>query len=67
LEDKIGGNHLNHQELEDSILHGRNIYTLLDMFILGESSEIDFFTTWNRYSNFLVFAGLNKVKINYFN
>ena len=63
LENEIGGNHLNHQELEDSILHERNIYTLLDMLILGESSEIDFFTTWNRYSNFLVFAGLNKIKI----
>lgn len=67
LEEQIGGNHLNHQELDDEVLHQRNIYTLLDMYALGQVNEIDFFTTWGRYSNFLFFSGVNRKTINFYN
>lgn len=66
LEEKMGGNHYNHQTISDDDLHSRNIYTLLDMWTLGKSNEIFFFTTWRRYSNFLLFAPIHKSKINYF-
>lgn len=66
LEEKMGGNHYNHQTINEEDLHNRNIYTLLEMWTLGKSNEIFFFTTWRRYSNFLLFAPIHKSKIHYY-
>jgi len=59
LEEEWGGNHLLHQKIDDETLHQRNIYTFLDMWTLGRSKKINFFTTWGRYSNFLFYAPIN--------
>jgi hypothetical protein len=66
LENELGGNHLNHQELNDNDLHQRTIYTFLDAWTMGHSKTVHFFTTWNRYSNFLFYAPLNESKIIYY-
>lgn len=65
LEDVWGGNHLNHQMIDDENLHNRNVFTFLDMWTLGMAKNIHFFTTWNRYSNFLFYAPLNNANIIY--
>ena len=56
LGESIGGNHLEHYKVDPDVLHQRCIYTLLDMWTLGNAKEIHFFTTWGRYSNFLFYA-----------
>lgn len=60
LEEKIGGNHLEHYKLDSDVLHSRSIYTFLDMWTLGNAKKIHFFTTWGRLSNFLIYVPLNK-------
>jgi hypothetical protein len=65
LENEWGGNHLLHQRIDDENLHQRTIYTLLDMWTLCSGKEIYFFTTWGRYSNFMVYAPINNCKIHY--
>lgn len=65
LEDEWGGNHLLHQRIDNENLHQRTIYTLLDMWTLCCSKNIHFFTTWGRYSNFMIYAPINNSKINF--
>ena len=59
LEEEWGGNHLLHQTIDPENLHQRTIYSLLDMWTLCSAKKINFFTTWGRYSNFLIYAPIN--------
>lgn len=47
------------------VLHVRTEYVIYEMLALSDSDVIDFYTLWNRISNFIFFARINKTKMNF--
>lgn len=47
------------------VLHIRTEFVIYEMLTLSDSDVIDFYTLWNRISNFIFFARINKTKMNF--
>lgn len=61
--DSIGGHHMNQIHLSDDILKQRNVVTLSEMFLIGESKKVYAISSFNRLSYFLFFSAYNKRNI----